>query len=142
MEPDAKVQFPTEWDINKDLPIQVKASGIHSNFEIQQIRVTFDNASLNAKNPLYPIILHQSPRKLNDTIWKVNRITKPTSKKLKTNLPLVDLSKEGKIKTGTITGQIQVDIEYIKGIGKGYSLAGELRTYSKKITVPYSIKLK
>ena len=141
MEPDARVSMPTLWRHNVDMPIRVRVSSVHSNFVVQEVRVTFDYAPEGDQGTPYPEILHSGQKTNNWTTWKVNRFTYPRSKNMEVTLPFERLAKEGKIKPGTLKGQLQVSIDYASGTGRGHSVGGKTRGRSRMIATPYELTL-
>lgn len=136
------LKMPDDWEYNKDLPIQLIVNSVHRNYIIQQVRLTFDYDPARQQLPLYPRILHSAPKKNHWSIWEINRLTLPRRKELNFILPLAELARASQLQPGKLTGQLQVDVDYVRGLGRFDGLAGEFVSFSQTFFLPYSIVLK
>jgi hypothetical protein len=141
MEPGARVSLPELWRHDADMPIRIRVTSAHPNIVVQEVRVTFDYAPEGDQGTPYPEILHSAQKTNNWTTWKVNRFTYPRSQDMEVSLPLARLAEEGKVKPGTLKGQVQVSLDYVSGVGRGHSLAGKTRGRSRMIATPYELTL-
>ena len=141
-EPRVGIAFPDTWQYDNDLQIDVRVRAVHNNFRILQVRMTFDHTYRRADGrALYPSVLYSQPPKSKWSTFKVNRLTYPCTKRVTAILPLAEMAREQGTQPGTISGKVQVEVEYIRGIGRFYSLAGKVRSDTKVVSVPYTVTL-
>jgi len=142
LEPSISISVASEWEYNKNLPIHVRISAFHKNFAIRLVRITFEYDPSFGKDALYPIELYSAPMKDRWLRWKINRFTFPISREFEFTLPLEELATSGKLHPRTLKGQIQVSVDYVRGIGRRSSFARQVTSYTKREVLPYTLVLK
>jgi len=119
MPPSATVEIPATWSFNQDMPIDLRVSAWHANYELSEVRFCIlpDRSQFDRKTPpIYPIILHQSPRTRSWNRLTLNRFTFPRTYRLKLVVPLKTLAEEGKVGRGTIGGLINTRIDHVGSV--------------------------
>lgn len=141
MEPDVRVTMPDSWRRDADLPVHVRVSSVHSNVVVREVRATFDYAPEEGQATPYPRILHQAAKRESWGIFEVNRFTFPRSKGIDVVLPIVDLVRTDGVQPGVLRGEIQVTLDYVRGLNRWATVMGRVRAASRTATTRYAVRL-
>jgi len=146
MPPSATAEIPATWSFNRDMPIDIRVSAWHANYEVNEVRFCIlpDHSRFDKPTPpIYPIILLQSPRIRSWNRLTLNRFTFPRTHRLRFVVPLKDLAAEGKVGRGTIGGRIIVRIDHVGSVHR-HSGGLDFREIGSEIggQLPFQVDLK
>lgn len=142
--PDLSIQMPSEISIDETVPIDIRLSSWHPNFEVGQVRfyVDYHNSDVHGPNgPLYPQMLRQIESEVQWTFWGVNRFSWPRERNLHLELALPELARKGVIMPGTVRGKIDVTVVYPDMHSEMVQLLGEFPERSRMISQPFELRL-
>lgn len=141
MEPDVTVTMPDSWRTDADLPVHVRVSSVHSNVVVREVRATFDYGPEDGQATPYPRILYEAAKRESWGIFEVNRITFPRSQGMDAALPIVDLVQTDGLRPGMLRGEIQVTLDYVRGLNRWTTVMGRVRAASRTAATRYEVRL-
>jgi len=142
--PELAVRMPTETSIDEAVPIDITLESWHPNFEVIQVRFYVDHYHSDVHGPegtFYPQVLHQNESPVEWGYWDVSRVTWPRERKMKVELPLLELAREGVVKPGTVRGKIDVTLVYPDMHSRMVRLLGEYPKRSRMISQPFELRI-
>lgn len=113
--PESSAVLEKEAGLNDNILFELTVRTWHKNFSVSRVRFVVDNygsSSVGAHKPVLPIILHDMERKKDWSLWNVNRVTWPRSRRYDLMIPIKSLVDEGYLSEGTVKGTIEVLIDY------------------------------
>ncbi len=125
--PTAIAVVPSSWLHNKDMPITIRVSAWHSNYELREVLfgILPERGQVQSKRPpLYPIVLVKGQHNRTWNRWTLNRFTFPRTRQIPVVVPLERLATEGRIVPGTREGFINIRIDYVDSVDEYSSMPG------------------
>jgi hypothetical protein len=125
--PTATAVVPQSWPHNKDMPIEIRLSAWHSNYELQEVRfgILPERGRLQPQHPpLYPMVLVEGQRNRTWNRLTLNRFTFPRTRRIPLVVPLERLAAEGRIVPGTREGFVNIRINYVGSVDEHSGMPG------------------
>ena len=96
--PSATAVVPSSWPHNKDMPIEIRLSAWHSNYELREVRfgILPERGQVQLQRPpLYPLVLIEGRHNRTWNRLTLNRFTYPRTRRIMVVVPLERLAAEG-----------------------------------------------
>lgn len=125
--PSATAVVPSSWPHNKDMPIEIRLSAWHSNYELREVRfgILPERGQVQPhRPPLYPLVLVEGRHNRTWNRLTLNRFTYPRTRRIMVVAPLERLAAEGRIVPGAREGFINIRIDYVGSVDEHSSMPG------------------
>lgn len=125
--PSATAVVPSSWPHNKDMPIEIRLSAWHSNYELREVRfgILPERGRVQPQGPpLYPLVLVQGRHNRTWNRLTLNRFTFPRTRRIPVVVPLARLAAEDRIAPGAREGFISIRIDYVGSVDEHSSMPG------------------
>ena len=142
--PKATAELPHEHPYDEDLGIKIEVFAWHKNVKIREVRFYVDYQLTTAHGPEGPFyarrLFHSGQPRQRWPFFKVNRFTWARSTELDLTLPLSQLAQKGVVKTGVVTGTLDVSIATPVMAGRLAMWLGHI-TIERTQQIPFTLHL-
>jgi hypothetical protein len=125
--PTATAVIPASWPHNKDMPLAIRVSAWHANYELREVRFgILPERGREQPNipPLYPLVLLEGQHNRTWNRLTLNRFTFPRARRIPVVVPFERLAAEGRIVPGTREGFINIRIDYVGSVNEHSGMPG------------------
>jgi hypothetical protein len=143
-EPYITAVVPATARLGEEIPVTITIYSDHTNIEHHEVRFFTAGYMSSAVIPgslVYPIILKKDKPRVSWSSKEISRTTWPTETVYRYTVPLGEPYREGKLDAGTLTGRIDVFVDYPdmsregRKSGKGYASVNDM------LSAPFEIEL-
>ncbi|MHB0960291.1 MAG: hypothetical protein ACYC6N_24825 [Pirellulaceae bacterium] len=125
--PTATIVIPASWPHNKDMPLAIRLSAWHANYELREVRLGIvpERGRVQPNSPpLYPLVLLEGQHHRTWNRLTLNRFTYPRVRRIPVVVPFERLAAEGRIVPGTREGSINIRIDYVGNVDEYSGMPG------------------